>query len=254
MSTLQARIHRAKGVQAVESVKAIHAYLHAVNYSREEWDTIWSKQENTTWAHGFGRMVGPEEIYYNSVYAMDKQMVALHMKASEQVPKEYATEWYGTDLRSGGCAGGHLLASPVIEVAEDGKTARSFYLTPGGGTGAVFRMADGMTGAAGNFLWERYGSDFVYEDGKWLYFHEQVCPDIAGPYDRSDWAHENYERLLAEPDMVGSLGGDPPKLSEPEILHYDFTPIQPVQDTVPPPEPYQAMDDRNTYAVGRYPD
>ena len=35
------RLHNALGSQEVENVKATHAYLHAMNHSAEEWDTIW---------------------------------------------------------------------------------------------------------------------------------------------------------------------------------------------------------------------
>jgi hypothetical protein len=251
MSQLSMRIHRALGSQAVEESKAIHAYLHAVNYSREEWDTLWLNSENTTWAHGFGRMVGFDEVYYNSVFGMDRQILDLRMKATENCPEEYLIDFMGADLRSGGFVSGHLLASPIIEVAEDGKSARCSYLTPGGGTGAMFRVLDKMEQPAGSFLWERYGSDFVYVDGRWQWFHEQVCPDIDGRYDTSNWAYENYQRMLKKPEPMGELGGHPPKLTEPDIIHFDFSPIQPVQDTVPPPKPYETLDDDNSYSKGR---
>ena len=50
-------------------------------------------------------------------------------------------------------------------------------------------------------------------------------------------------------------GGMPPKkdqrLQDPGPLHFDWTPIQPVQDTVPWPVPYATMDDNNTYTKSK---
>ena len=60
--SFQQRLHNALGVQEIEDNKAIHAYTHAIMYSREEWDRIWYPHDNCTWAHGFGRMVGWEQV------------------------------------------------------------------------------------------------------------------------------------------------------------------------------------------------
>ena len=54
--------------------------------------------------------------------------------------------------------------------------------------------------------WERYGSDFVYKDGKWWYFHEHVCPDINFTYDQGNWAHDSFS---------GKTGGGPPDAGGP---------------------------------------
>lgn len=55
--SFEQRLHNAIGSQTVEEFKARHAYLHGVSYSREEWDYMWLKSKNCTWAHQFGRMV-----------------------------------------------------------------------------------------------------------------------------------------------------------------------------------------------------
>jgi hypothetical protein len=103
----------------------------------------------------------------------------------------------------------------------------------------------------GAWLWERYGSEFVFVDGEWKWFHEQVCPDVAGFYDMSNWAHERYQDYLSGKLKIGDLGGYPGRLTEPGTLHYDYSPIQTVQDTVPPPLPYHTLDDEHTYSPGR---
>ena len=241
--TLEQRIHNAIGSQTVQEYKARHAYLHGVFYSREEWDLMWYRSVNTTWAHQFGRMVGWDEVYLNSVEHMDRIAVTSNLEAMVNYPV-----FQGHDLRSVGCSGCHVLSSDVIEVADDGRSARASYLTPGTLMGSVGMSGEGRSGI---WLWERYGSDFVYEDGRWQWFHEQVCPDIAGCYDAQDWARDRYLDYLDRDLHIGEVGGRPAQLSEPGLFHADYSIVQTVQNTVPPPKPYQTLDDDNTYSPGR---
>ena len=140
----------------------------------------------------------------------------------------------------------HTLVTDIIEVADDGQTARAYFLTPG----LIYSTLNVNQKKRCAYLWERYGADFVYEDGQWLFLHEQVCPDIFGNLDDGNWAHSKYE-MLKNPPPPPPAGAMPPKkdqrLQDPGPLHKDWTPIQPVQDTVPWPVPYVTMDNDNTY-------
>jgi hypothetical protein len=241
------RLHNAVASQTVEEYKARHAYLHGVGYSREEWDYMWMKSKNTTWAHQFGRMVGYEEVYYNSVGHMDSMCARSYSETIKKFP-----QYMGHDIRSSGSSGVHVLASDVIEVAEDGKSARASYLTPGTLTGPV---GFDNVHRGGVWLWERYGSEFVYVNGKWQWFHEQVCPDLAGDYDAGNWAHNRYIDFIESDCTVGELGGRPAKLTEPGLFHSDYTVVQTVQNTVPAPKPYKTLKDvpdEESYSPGRW--
>ena len=242
--TFEQRLHNAEASQTVEEFKARHAYMHGISYSREEWDFLWYDSVNTTWAHQFGRMCGFEEVYLNSVGHTDGMAMRSMMEMTKKFP-----EYQGHDIRSTGSSGVHVLASDVIEVADDGMSARSFYLTPGTLTGPI-----GFDGQhrGGVWLWERYGSDFAFVNGEWKWFHEQVCPDIAGDYDVGNWARNRYLDFIENDCTVGELGGRPAQLTEPGMLHADYTVVQTVQDTVPAPKPYRTMDNDNTYSPGRW--
>ena len=135
-----------------------------------------------------------------------------------------------------------------MEVADDGLSVRASFLTPGTLMGPI--GMDGKT-RGGIWLWERYGSEFAYVDGKWQWFHEQVCPDIAGDYDHGNWAHDRYLDYLDRDLNIGELGGRPAQLTEPGLFHADYSIVQTVQDTVHPPVPYATLDDNNTYSPGR---
>ena len=274
--TLQQRLHNAFGVQAVENIKTEHAYLHAASHSFEEWDTLWSRSDDITWAHGFGRMVGWDEVWYGSVWGYDADVLNLYLQLLDKYP-----EVNGKDPRACGLGGLHSLASGVVEVAQDGKSARSLFLTPGSMASAHSPRGK----RAGNMLWERYGSDFVYDEtaGKWLYFHEHVCPDFGFSYDTNDWAHSQLAAERGGPGggpggPSGGPGGpgggpggpgkaqagdsgripaciarrpkkDPPRTDK-EKLHWQWSLTQPVQASVSWPVPYDTLDDENSYAPG----
>lgn len=235
------RLHNALGVQEIEDDKAIHAYTHATMYSREEWDRIWYPHDNCTWAHGFGRMVGWEQVYVNSVTHTDNGMSQLNLNNAKKYPI-----LRGHDLRSSGRTGIHALSIGVIEIADDGKSGRSFYLTPG----TMFDVIGRGDKRSGGWLWERYGSDFVYKNGRWLYVHEQVCPDFGSSYDGTNWGHDVYEKAI-NPQPERPMGGPAGGVTDPGPLHNDYTVCQLVQNTCPPPKPYRTLDDENSYSPGR---
>ena len=89
----------------------------------------------------------------------------------------------------------------------------------------------------------------MLEKGKWLYLHEQVCPDIMGKLDMTNFAHDDFERLTApEEKGIGpvTLGQDP-EVTAPGPLHLPYSVIMPPQTTVPWPEPHKTLDDAHSY-------
>ena len=251
--SLEQRIHNAEGAQAAETLHARHAYLHARAFGDEEWGQIWSTSDDTSWAHSFGRMRGYDSVYYNNVTTYNCGGQRGYQQMLNILP-----EIGHFDARSVREVAMHTLATDIVEVADDGLTARGSFLTPG----VLFSTLNSNLKARCMTLWERYGSDFVFEKGEWRYLHEQVCPDMGGSFDDTNTAQQKYD-ALANPK--GGPGGPPagghaasPLLDPPESgtglwlqdggpLHSDYTPVNLVQNSVPFPVPYATMDDDNTY-------
>ena len=169
--TLEQRVHNAIGSQTCEDYKSRHAYLHTICYQREEFDVLWHKSPNTTWAHQLGRMVGWEENYYNHVIHTEIS----YTRIKSEMMKKYEILG-GHDFRAVTSSGIHIIGSDVIEVAEDGMSVRASYLTPGTMTSHLSFDSDSKSGT---WIWERYGSEFVFVDGEWikvyeLRFHEKI--------------------------------------------------------------------------------
>ena len=259
--------------QKVEELKARHAYLHGVNRGREEYGSFWLRSDNSTFGHTFGRMMGYQELVpahfgdplKHGPFGDDDAPKGgmSNPDGDEGMPFEHSTEkpvdrptkmkdmfekfdLYGHNPGAFGQSC-HVLASPVIEVADDLKSVRSFYLTPG----TMMGMCGPKGGRSGGYLWERYGSEFVYRDGRWWWFHEQVCPDIADSYDATNWAQDRFRKYISGELKVGNCSGPPRSgISDLRQAHQDISIIQPVQDTVPDPKPYEKLDEEHTYSPG----
>jgi hypothetical protein len=124
--TLAQRIEHAMASQQVEKLHGIHNYLHAKNYCKEEWSTIWSVSDETSWAHGFGRMRGFDQIWFNSVTMYDYSAYESYLELVPLFP-----EIGGLDPRPVMELSMHTLVNGIVEVAEDGQSARTSYVTPG---------------------------------------------------------------------------------------------------------------------------
>ena len=245
--TLEQRVWNCAATLEAEFLHSTHSFLHARAMGLEEYSQLWSQSDDVSWAHGFGRMRGFESVWNGSVMLYDI-MATQRLQQNYEVMPEIA----GFDMRPLMELSLHALATDIVEAADDGKSARAFFLTPGLISSAVTN--NGKRRISG--LWERYGADFVYEDGCWLYLHEHVCPDMMIPCDNENPGASNYQRLKNPGDMPPM--GPPPGQSGPQLrtrpdcedpgpLHKDWSVVQPVQDDVPWPTPYVTMDNDNTY-------
>jgi SnoaL-like domain len=96
----------------------------------------------------------------------------------------------------------HMAANPVIEIAADGMSARSHWLSPG---------AAGSNSTA-SWIWGTFYVDYVKEDGRWRIAHSNLVPVFRNRYEAS-WAaapdHGTVRGVLArQPD-------EPPTLYKP---------------------------------------
>ena len=158
--SLSQRVTRAADSCELERVLATHNYLHAASRSIEEWTTVWSKRDDTSWAHSFGRMRGFASIWMGSVVDYDQQCIDNYRTVAKNYP-----EVAGMDYRPLYNNAMHTLTNGIIEVADDGESARASYLTPG----LLYSFLNDDKKPWGAMLWERYGMDFVKENGEWKF-------------------------------------------------------------------------------------
>lgn len=131
----------------------------------------------------------------------------------------------------------HLMTNPVIEVAGDGKTAKGIFIATG-----VVAMNNPKTGKpTGGWEWNRYGIDFIKEDGKWKLWHHHVFPLFNIGWNE-DWT-EHFTKKKEAPGMPSPIKPDYP----PTPADVSFSPNAELPLIPAPPEPYETFDPDNIY-------
>lgn len=170
---------RAAASIAVQNLMSKHEFMHAAVRNLEELDTMWvSRKGRFASTATFGSpawvMYGIETIRNayglqsrKDAEAAQAKMAAIDAKVTTD-PKFYGAgvEWVM-----------HTSTTPVIEVADDGKTAQGAWYSPGVGIMPVYE--GGKIHMQSMFFYEKYGADFVKEDGKWKIWHLQMAYDFV---------------------------------------------------------------------------
>jgi hypothetical protein len=158
-----------------QNLMSMHNYYHGVNHNLEELDAIWVSEdgpyaETATFSQPFGVWEGIDliKVFYGNPRTKDPNQSLKEMIKNE--PSAYPV----------GTMGIHLNTTPIIVVAGDGKTAKGIWYSPGplfSYTGQ--KDEDGNDLAGGTLFMEKYGVDFVKEDGEWKIWHIQMYYDYV---------------------------------------------------------------------------
>lgn len=208
MTELELRAHRALAIHEIENLMARHTIYHARIWNYEELDTLWTKKQadEAVWSQNFGRWIGMHKIfpYYGPIESQMERGETLKAQLLEVHP-EYTEKLKNLDVRGLSEMSTHVLCSSIIEVADDGMSAKGVWYTPGFGLTANDAGRDVMDV---RWMWEKYGADFVYEDGEWKFLHLLICMDIMAGGDVSDWSAPK-KAMGGAPGGPGGPGGAP---------------------------------------------
>ena len=176
MTELELRAHKIEAIGAIENLMSMHTYYHAACFNREELENCWSQErdEEVVWCQNWGRWKGytaklmplyaGDNKYVDAAW-LKKKIVRAHPELAEALEK--------VDGRGLQEMPTHVLASPVIHIAEDGMSAKGLWYTPGYGM-----RHDHINGTASvGWMWEKYGGDFIYENGEWRFLRLLICMD-----------------------------------------------------------------------------
>jgi len=181
-----------------QNLMSIHNYYHGVNHNLEELAAIWVKEDGeyaktATFSQPGGVWEGIDliKVFYGNPNTKDPNQSLKEMIKNE--PSAYPV----------GTMGIHLNTTPVIVVAGDGKTAKGIWYSPG----PIFSFTgqkdeNGNDIAGGMVFFEKYGVDFVKEDGEWKIWHIQMYYDYVFPLG-SDWTRPGARQQGAG----GATGG-----------------------------------------------
>jgi hypothetical protein len=131
----------------------------------------------------------------------------------------------------------HALASPLIEVAEDGLTARGVWISPGHETGPGLDNPDDPTPIA-RWSWCKYGCDFILENGVWKIWHLHVYGILMCTFEKS-WTEAPDD---LNPEDMPPLPQEYAPDREP-TTHWNYRPDRVYVNEPAPPAPYATFDE-----------
>jgi hypothetical protein len=152
------KIQRLLDIAEIQNVAGMHEYYHNCLMHGQEVEAIWAKKT-------------PGLMWTNNT---DKYI-------DEDFKKFYVDGAKNLDLT--GMMAYHMLTTPVIVVAGDGKTAKAVWMSFGDVGGSMGGKASGQ------WTQEKYGMDFVKEDGKWKIWHLRTYVDFYSDINGS-WLDE----------------------------------------------------------------
>lgn len=195
-------------------------------------------------------LIGRYSYYHLANMYDDKRYLALYANGDPGLKIQVSSRgiWEGPDAaqrmlhsylqQSGGKYVGdmsfHPVASPVVEVAGDGQTARGVWLSPG----AEAHVEPGADSHAfAGWIFVKYCADFKKINGEWKIWHQLVHGMMVTTYDRS-WV-EKQPTLPPRPALTGPYAPNRP--ADPPAELYSTTTTQ---HLVPePPLPYETWND-----------
>lgn len=244
--TEEERIGRVWDNLEIKNVMARHVYYHEFGIHEKELDEIWVKDPEyaatASFGQSWGYQVGMEQIrkyYAPSGDERGDAVLASLRKTEPDTPDDRA-------YRAAGMAGMHTLSTPVIQIAEDGKTAQGMWYTPGQLTFTEFNEDGGIDECGCVWMFEKYAVDFVKEDGEWKIWHLFVGTDFAC----------GIGEKFADQPQFGADGGPPEDPDDPagfthKFSAYDATYNWPAYPPVP--EPYETFDQAVSYGPEGHP-
>lgn len=159
--TTSQKIHNAAACQAVENLHARHCFMHCAGRNIEEIDNYWSHDERVSWGHAFGKWTSWTGVKFGWGGSLERQGTLAFLQLTQVWP-----QIAGLDPRPLKESAIHMLATDIIEVAADGKSARAYFYTPG----VICSTLNMNRKRRGSLMWERYGIEYVCEDGEWKFF------------------------------------------------------------------------------------
>lgn len=103
----------------------------------------------------------------------------------------------------------HMAVSPYIEIAADGMSAQSHWLSPGATNSP----------SASSWVWGPYYVDYVKEGGEWKILHSNLVPTFRNPYQYS-WGESPHHGTV---DVANQLGLTP---DAPSTLYRPFNEVK----------------------------
>jgi len=201
-------IERLQAMNEIQNLMGTYEYLHTANMHKEVADRFAKKAPGV-------RVYFGEVGYWEGVDAPRKAWSILERMGDTT-----------------GMMAIHPITTPVIVVSGDCKTAKGVWI----GNGFVAALRGGK--ATSGWEWDKYGIDFIKEDGVWKFWHFRSFGLFSTPFNKS-WVEEGPEPALPLPDEL-----KPDRRPSP---YYTYKTTVPAPYEPVLPEPFETFDEVEAY-------
>lgn len=217
-------------------------YVHYLLLKKEAAivEDLWSQRADISYATNDGGYSGRQavEAYFSWFSGYTAKVAAcLKEKFPDKLGDKSDKEIFGVglmELKS--------ISNYVIEVAEDGESAKGFCCLFGYNTTVDTR------GPISNWILGTLCMDFVYENGQWRIWHMQYFEDINRPAG-SDWGTAEPKQFPDLPEFEVLRGLQPPKPNQPEELYQHYSGTRAATKMPPLPVPYNTFAETFSYGI-----
>lgn len=201
-------------------------------------DRFWTRGEDACLSFNDGSYQGSEAVrgYFR---AMEENTAAMTQILKKLFPEELGGR-SDEELFGVGQLRGLPITTPVIEIAEDGQTAKGIWHIQGSDNGLT------EYGPLSYWTLGFLAIDFRLEAGEWKLWHVLHGEDVVSPVGES-WLNPKPRTPLPEYAEVGAL-----KKPAYNVVRENYVPYSPTRPfTAPPrlPEPYATFADTFSYGV-----
>ncbi len=237
--TIEQQITAWEAQRAVKNLMGKYVNTLLLNRDFNVFDSFWAGEEDVCLGFNEGWYRGPAAVraYYDACTERNKLVAEVLQKHfPEKLGDKSPEEIYGI-----GTMKIYPLYTPVIEVADDNKTAKGLWSCMGS------HCDVDPVGPLARYLWGYYAADFINEGGSWKIWHLQFVHDIDGVVGENWGAPEpEYPEL---PEFAPLKEFAYPAFTEKETLRSAYSPNKIPDKTPRIPEPYATFAETFSYAV-----
>lgn len=211
---------RLEAYQACSNLMGKYSYYHSA-MRHKEYVELWARRDDCLLQMPWGIYDGYEGV--KTCYLQD------HGDRSD--PEVYQSMIGGMFV--------HQMDTQVLEISEDGQTARGCWISPGHETsvgrdpGHQGQREDGDVQPDAEWCWGKYAVDFIKEDGVWKFWHMRLYPMFKCNYYKC-WADEQDDPEEASFPSARKPA-EKPWVWSPDVIY--------PADQPEPPLPYRTFDD-----------
>ena len=229
------RIRRVWDIEEIKDLMGRRGFYQANDMRREELTDLWvtqaQHQKTASMGSNWGYYVGMKDISYYYVVKRDED----RRKQLEQYTQTHPEVANTEDNLGYGCMVWHPVSTPMVILADDGKTAKGFWYVIGQES-----VATGAPLAECSWYMDRLAVDFVKEDGSWKIWHLVLANDLSSE------AGEDYAK--GEPYWDPETDPVAQEFGTPDVAVLTHDPNFNWWDDYPSmPEPYETFTDDISY-------